>query len=83
MPKTTKTNKTAASDVSRSVSKLDTLLTVLGQKAGATIEELAVAMDWQKHSVRGALAGSPKRKGHNISSSKTDSVRRYRLEPSA
>lgn len=83
MPKTTKTDESAASAKSPSASKLDTLLAALGQKAGATIEDLAAATGWQKHSVRGAMAGTLKRKGHTISSTRTDGIRRYRLEPSA
>ena len=34
---------------------------------------------WQTHSVRGALAGSLKRKGHVVTSDKVDGVRRYRV----
>ena len=83
MANNSKTNKTAASVAAPPPSKLDTLISALGKKAGATIEELAAATGWQKHSVRGAMAGTLKRKGHSISSTKTDGIRRYRLEPSA
>ena len=60
-------------------SKLDTLVALLRQPAGATIEKLATATAWQKHSVRGALAGTLKKKGHTISSEVVDGVRRYRI----
>lgn len=83
MRKNITTNKAAPVTAGPLPSKLDTLLAALGHKAGATIEELTAATGWQKHSVRGAMAGSLKRKGHKISSTKTDGVRRYRLEPSA
>lgn len=60
-------------------SKLELLLVKLGRSDGATIDDLVAATGWQKHSVRGAMAGSLKRKGHQIASTKTDGVRRYRL----
>jgi len=62
-----------------SISKLDTLLALLRKPNGASIDELATATRWQKHSVRGALAGTLKKKGHTISSELLDGVRRYRI----
>jgi hypothetical protein len=63
----------------KATSKLDTLVTLLRKANGASIEELAAATSWQKHSVRGALAGTLKKKGHAISSEVLDGVRRYRI----
>lgn len=60
-------------------SKLDQLLALLAGVEGATIEQLVAATGWQKHSVRGAMSGTLKRKGHLIASTKADGVRRYRL----
>ena len=60
-------------------SKLDTLVALLRQPSGATIQELAAATKWQTHSVRGALAGTLKKKGHVISSEVVEGVRRYRI----
>ena len=34
---------------------------------------------WQPRSVRGAMAGSLKKKGHVITSEKIEGVRRYRI----
>lgn len=67
----------------RDLSKLDLLLDELKRDDGATIDQLAAATGWQKHSVRGAMAGSLKRKGHQIASTKTDGIRRYRLVTAA
>lgn len=64
-------------------SKLDILLDILRRKDGASIAELAAATDWQAHSVRGALAGTLKKKGHTILSEKIEGVRRYRIGASA
>jgi hypothetical protein len=60
-------------------SKLDILMTLLRQPAGASIQELAAATAWQVHSVRGAIAGALKKKGHVISSEVVEGVRRYRI----
>ncbi|QBK32032.1 DUF3489 domain-containing protein [Roseitalea porphyridii] len=51
----------------------------LSKPNGASLEALMTLTGWQAHSVRGALAGSLKRKGHQIVSDKTDGVRRYRI----
>lgn len=61
-------------------SKADTRLTLLTRPGGATLEELTQATGWQTHSVRGAMAGTLKRKGHIITTEKTDGIRRYRIE---
>jgi hypothetical protein len=61
------------------VSKLDTIVALLRTPSGASIEELAAATAWQPHSVRGALAGALKKKGHSTSSEKVDGMRRYRV----
>jgi len=59
--------------------KLNRLVAQLSKPEGASLEELMTLTGWQAHSVRGALAGSLKRKGHQIVSDKTDGVRRYRI----
>ena len=60
--------------------KLDQLEKLLKRKNGASIAEMTKATGWQKHSVRGAVAGALKKRGHAITSDKTDGVRRYRIE---
>ncbi len=74
--------KTRAAAISTSPppTKLQTLITLLSRAGGSTIEELSQATGWQAHSVRGALAGALKRKGHVIRSQKKDGVRRYVIE---
>ncbi|MFC3085396.1 DUF3489 domain-containing protein [Tabrizicola soli] len=62
-------------------SKLDRLLIRLRQPGGATISDLMDATGWQAHSVRGAIAGALRKKGHTVVSGKTDGgERRYRLQ---
>jgi hypothetical protein len=67
-------------DKGAATSKLDTLVSLLRRPSGASILELSTATNWQKHSVRGALAGTLKKKGHSISSEIVDGTRRYRIE---
>jgi lambda repressor-like predicted transcriptional regulator len=59
--------------------KLDQIVAMLSRPEGASLAELATATGWQAHSVRGALAGALKRKGHIILSEKIDGARRYRI----
>jgi len=61
-------------------SKLDTLVALLRTPGGATIQELMAATSWQAHSVRGAVAGTLKKKGHSIASEKVEGTRRYHIE---
>ena len=71
----TNTNKTK-----QPAPKLDTLENLLKRKTGASIAEMAKATGWQQHSVRGAMAGALKKRGHAIASDKIDGTRRYRIE---
>ena len=59
--------------------KQDLVLTLLTDPAGASIDEIMQATNWQKHSVRGFLAGTVKKKlGLTLTSSKAaDDLRRY------
>ena len=63
--------------------KLDGLITMLAQPGGASIDALMAATGWQAHSVRGALSGSLRRKGHVIDSRKVDGRRVYRITSQA
>jgi hypothetical protein len=62
--------------------KQERMLTLLSQPAGASIEEMMQATNWQQHSVRGFLAGTVKKKlGFALRSFKPDDgVRRYHIE---
>lgn len=70
----------STSKAAKPASKLDTLEKLLTRKNGATIAEMTKATGWQQHSVRGALAGAIKKRGHTITSDKADGTRRYRIE---
>ena len=47
------------------MTKISTILKLIGRKPGATTEQLQTATEWQSHSVRSALAGLRK-KGHTV-----------------
>lgn len=59
--------------------KLEQIINLLQRSDGASLAEICAATGWQTHSVRGALAGALKRKGHIITSGKVNDVRRYRI----
>jgi len=60
--------------------RIATLVRLLEQPNGATIEAMMAATGWQAHSVRGAISGSIKKKlGHAVASEKTDAGRTYRI----
>ena len=63
----------------KKASKLDLILGYLFRPEGASLAELVAATGWQPHSLRGALAGSLKKKGHTIISEKVEGERRYRV----
>lgn len=75
----TTANTTKPARPAMPASKLDTLEKLLKRKNGATIGEMMHATGWQQHSVRGALAGALKKRGHAIGSDKNDGTRRYRI----
>jgi len=60
--------------------KLDAIVTALRRPKGASISDLMDVTGWQAHSVRGALAGALKRRGHTISSTKPGDQRLYKLD---
>ena len=72
---------TKAVSTPRAESKQSQLITMLRQPDGATIAEIAKALEWQPHTVRGAIAGALKKKlGLNVESEKVDDRGRvYRI----
>lgn len=70
---------TSPSAPPRAPSKLDALVSLLQRPGGASLAEMVSATGWQVHSVRGALAGVLRKRGHQISSQKIDTERRYSI----
>lgn len=79
-----KTDDTQAPTISPAApkppSKLDRIEALLKRQEGASIDEMMEATNWQQHSVRGAIAGALKKRLGAIASTKTDGVRRYRID---
>jgi hypothetical protein len=65
----------------RAESKQARLIAMLRQPDGATIVEIAKALEWLPHTIRGAITGALKKKlGLNVESEKVDERGRvYRL----
>jgi hypothetical protein len=76
-----KKRKAATASAAAPKTKLAQLESMLRRKEGATIAQIATTLDWQPHSVRGAISGSVKKKqGLTIASEKTDDGRQiYRI----
>ena len=72
---------TKAAGTPRAESKQSKLIAMLKQPDGATIVEIAKALEWMPHTVRGAIAGALKKKlGLNVESEKVDDRGRvYRI----
>ena len=63
------------------ITKLSSLIALLERPDGATIAMLCEATGWQAHSVRGAIAGTLKRKGIIVISDRSGTgPRHYRIE---
>jgi hypothetical protein len=77
----TKVRKQLAEAASAPTTKLGKLEGMLRRTEGATIAQIAKALDWQLHSVRGAISGSLKKKqGLTVVAEKAaDGERVYRI----
>ena len=65
-------------------SKQAAVIAMLRRPEGATIEEVASAMGWQRHTVRGLFSGTLKKKlGFALASAKEEHGRVYRVAGSA
>jgi hypothetical protein len=64
----------------REGSKTATVIALLQRPSGATLEEIMTQMGWQKHTVRGFMAGAMKKAGHTVESFKSEQGERtYRI----
>ena len=79
-PKAKKGAKTAESAGPREGSKTAQVVAMLQRKNGATLEEIMERMGWQKHTVRGFMAGAMKKAGFTVESFKSEKGERtYRI----
>ena len=71
----------AIAAVAAPTSKLDRLISLLQQAEGVGMPAMMAATGWQAHSVRGALAGALRKKGHAVRSEKSEAGRIWRIIP--
>lgn len=68
--------------VAKRKNKQQIIIDMLKSKDGACLDEIVEATGWQKHSVRGVMAGSLKKKlGLNINSEVRGNARVYFIAP--
>lgn len=79
--KATKKKSTKAASPAKRPSKLSQLEAMLRRPEGATLGQLSKALDWQPHSIRGAMSGNLKKKqGLKLTATKEEGADRvYRI----
>jgi hypothetical protein len=81
-PKAKAEAKGADSAGPREGSKTAQVVAMLKTATGATLEEIMTKMGWQKHTVRGFMAGAMKKAGYTVESFKSEAgARSYRINP--
>jgi len=79
-PKAKKAAKAKDGGGPREGSKMGEVIAMMQRKGGATISEIMKAMSWQRHTVRGFVAGALKKAGYAVESFKPEGGERsYRL----
>jgi hypothetical protein len=80
VPKARQAAKAPERSGPREASKTAQVVTLLQRKNGATLEEIMEKTGWQKHTVRGFVAGAMKKAGYTVESFKSDhGGRTYRI----
>jgi len=79
-PKGKTSAKTSVAAAPREGSKTAQVVAMLQRKGGATISEIMKTMGWQRHTVRGFMAGAMKKAGYTVESFKPEGGERsYRI----
>jgi hypothetical protein len=79
-PKAKKAAKAEEAAAPREGSKTAQVVAMLQRKNGATLQEIMEKMGWQRHTVRGFMAGAMKKAGYTVESFKPESGERtYRI----
>lgn len=77
MTNTTKAEKSGPKG--RAVTKIEALICALQKPEGADMATMTAATGWQPHSIRGAMAGAVRKRGHDVSSEKVGDTRVWRI----
>ena len=80
-PKLPKKGAKAKEGGPREGSKMAQVIAMLQRKNGATLDDLASTFQWEKHTVRGMIAGALKKAGYKVESYKDEKTgaRTYRI----
>jgi hypothetical protein len=79
-PKKAKATKDTTAKAPRDGSKTAQVVAMLQRKNGATLAEIMEKMGWQRHTVRGFMAGAMKKAGYTVESFKPEGGdRTYRI----
>ena len=79
-PKAKRAAKAQGITAPREGSKTAQVVAMLQRKSGATLPEIMEKMGWQKHTVRGFMAGAMKKAGYTVESFKPEGGERtYRI----
>jgi hypothetical protein len=79
-PKKAKATKDTTAKPARDGSKTAQVVAMLQRKNGATLAEIMEKMGWQRHTVRGFMAGAMKKAGYTVESFKPEGGdRTYRI----
>ncbi len=80
-PKAKKAAKAKEATGPREGSKMAQVIAMLQRKNGATLDDLARTFTWEKHTVRGMIAGALKKAGYKVESYKDEKTgaRTYRI----
>jgi len=80
-PKAPKKGAKAKEGGPREGSKMAQVIAMLQRKNGATLDDLASTFQWEKHTVRGMIAGALKKAGYKVESYKDEKTgaRTYRI----
>lgn len=79
MIKTTKTKMPAPK--ARAATKIETLIADLQKPEGANMATMIASTGWQAHSIRGAIAGAVRKRGHVVGSERIGETRVWRITP--
>jgi hypothetical protein len=82
-PKAKKSAKAKEGTGPREGSKMAQVIAMLQRKNGATLDDLASTFKWERHTVRGMIAGALKKAGYKVESYKDEKTgaRTYRINP--
>jgi len=79
MSSQSKTTKPVQAQAAPQATKLDALIALLRRPEGASMPAMIIATGWQPHSIRGAMAGALRKKGHAAASEKVEGGRVWRI----